>query len=55
MKSKLAHFIKEARMFLSLFFAYPLATFRWMWAHRAEPNNRAKRRRMQRDVRKGLL
>ena len=55
MKSKLAHFITEARTFISLFLTYPRATFRWMWDHRAEPNNRAKRRRMQRDVRKGLL
>ena len=55
MKSKFKQFVADALEFLSLFFTYPRATFRWMWAHRAEPNNRAKRRRMQRDVRKGLL
>lgn len=27
-----------------------LAAIRWLWKHRAEPNNRAKRRRMMREV-----
>ena len=26
------------------------ATIKWLWAHRKEPNNRHKRRRMMREV-----
>ena len=55
MKSKIVQFVKDATEFLSLLFQYPFATFKWMWAHRAELNNRSKRRRMQRDIRKGVL
>lgn len=55
MKKKFDEFIKEARLFFSLLFAFPFATFRWLWAHRSEPNNRAKRRRMERAVRSGIL
>lgn len=55
MANKIERFIKDVLEFLSLLFSCPYATFRWMWKHRAEPNSRAKRRRMQRDVRKGIL
>jgi len=52
---KIKLFISEVITFLSLLFSYPWKTFRWLWYHRHEPNNRAKRRRMKRDILKGLL
>lgn len=32
---------------------FSVSALRWLWNHREEPNNRAKRRRMMREVQDG--
>ena len=34
-------------------YCFSVPAIRWLWRHRKEPNNRAKRRRMMREVQDG--